>query len=121
MVTGHYAGINAKAYAELIVASTRLAVEMEDLFVLADKTYPKLARMLGDERAQDHHVLHKYLGGPLNGLLATLPASYHQMITSATLIIHPWRKGKPEEAIAIEIMMQVLEKLPLPIDRLFVP
>jgi hypothetical protein len=65
---------------------------------------------VGDEL---HHVVPKYLGGPANGPLVKLPASYHQVITNAFREEWAYGQARPTLGQLSDILGRVYSRFPI--------
>ena len=65
-------------------------------------------------REELHHIIPKYLGGPKNGPLKKINATYHQVITNEFRSLRPYGLPKPSPDELQKILDAVYSKYPLP-------
>lgn len=108
---GFLGGAEVGLTRSLLGRTTRGAVKYsDDLVNAAKQAYPKLA-----EKTNLHHIVPKYLGGPINGPTVPLNGAYHQMITNEFRALWPYGRGITPSATELEdIIKQVYFKFPLP-------
>jgi RHS repeat-associated protein len=108
-------GLLAKAMAEIIVAGSKVTHDFAALYAAAEASYPGKVG-----KRQLHHLFSIYLGGDRNGLLANIPAAYHQQITNFIRNEWAYGQGRPTVERAIDIVLKAMQQFPIdPNDLVF--
>ena len=101
-----------RAYAAIIQSSSKVSVNFQDLYKASEgaSTYGSVLQL--------HHLIPKYIGGPTNGLLVSIPAGYHQLITNAFRAERAYGQGKlgiDQMDEILGILLRVYTSIPAPL------
>ena len=82
--------------------------EDPDLLQQAQEQFPNKANQI-----EGHHVVPQYLGGPVDGPIVDIDASYHQLLTNAFRQAWAYGQGQPSLDQLREILTFVYGQIPL--------